>query len=250
MDRRHIYIYCAALRNSGYTEEFIWAWGSVSSLVVWISNMQHHLVLAWDQKSSTGSVFCTAALFLRSAGPAQLWEAAPEKGPNKSHPFPGCQSHTGIVLGKESWNMRQRFLNLTFYPTHKHLPCCWPSEQQTPKHLPWRGSILCDTADLTEACCDLVRVRKDRRVTKRFQVAWGRSYGVAIPGDGSMTQDCQQYHHQTHLGWNQAHEQCCWILLNADLLLCVSTSGPTHRHLTVTSVTNLLSAILSQEDLN
>lgn len=68
MDRRYIYTYHADLRNLGCTQEFSWTCGSVSSLVVCISNMQHHLVLALDQKSWTGSVTCTAARFLRSTG--------------------------------------------------------------------------------------------------------------------------------------------------------------------------------------
>lgn len=42
-----------------------------------------------------------------------------------------------------------------------------------------------------------------------------------------MMQDREQYHHQTRLGCNQVHEQCCWTLLSTDLL-CVSTSGPTY----------------------
>lgn len=70
---------------------------------------------------------------------------------------------------------------------------------------------------------------------------------MAIPGDGSMMQDPEQHQHQTQLGCNQVHEQYCWTLQSADLLLCSSILG---LHTVLTSMASLSSAISSQEDFN
>lgn len=60
-------------------------------------------------------------------------------------------------------------------------------KQHTQEHLPWPVSILTDIAYFT-----LVRMRKDRRVSRRFQAALGRrSHGAAVLGDGSTMQDCE-----------------------------------------------------------
>lgn len=157
--------------------------------------------------------------------PAVFCEAAPEKGPNKSIParVPNSYGHCPgeQLLQNEAEISKTRSLPKSWAPP---LPLTFQKSTQRNTCHGLLASSLILLISLTVTCCDLVRMRKDRRAS-RFQVAWGRrGHGVAIPGYGTMMQDREQHQHQPYHGCYQVHEQCCWTLLSADML-CLSTSG-------------------------